>query len=224
MLFVSNCNGWKPGEPLKLRTDGSLFPSSRPWPVPRLLLLGMAVSCSFNDVWAWNFARGVSEVLPSPSARSQSQPGPTNWLAYQFIISFNKVDIQPRTKREKPSGSACWCCFCASASGRVDHDRESVTSPLRAKVLNLSRLAFWHFSLPWNRLYPSRRQATSWGSSSICVLGCHPIGRAAKCLPLGPFVSSASHTCLQIPQISVIRFPYMRFIRRAYQHVQISKI
>lgn len=111
MLFVSNCNGWKPGEPLKLRTVGSLFPPPRPWPLPCLLLLGMAVSCSFNDVWAWNFARGVSEVLPSPSARSQSQPGPTNWLAYQFIISFNKVDIQPRTKREKPSGSACWFFF-----------------------------------------------------------------------------------------------------------------
>lgn len=183
----------------------------------------MAASCSFNDVWAWNFARGVSEVLPSPSARSQSQPGPTNWLAYQFIISFNKVDIQPLTKREKPSGSACWqfLCVCVWPSGSWSRERHLAAL---AKVLNLSRLAFWHFSLPWNRLYPSRRQATSWGSSSICVLGSHPIRQAAKCLPLGPFVSSASHTCLQIPQISVIRFPYMRFIRRAYQHVQISKI
>lgn len=92
MLFVSNCNGLDKGcgtwarnsRPLRCRTD---------WMdgIPRFF-------CSFNDVWAWNFARGVCEVVTGTldaGLGTLDSKLETPGLAYQFIISFNKVDISP---------------------------------------------------------------------------------------------------------------------------------
>lgn len=99
--------------------------------------------------------------LPSPSSRSQSKPGATNWLAYQFIISFNKVDIQPLLRTVEDFWFCCllaFLCVCLWPSGSWSARRILGLEVGLAKVLNLSRLAFWHFSLAWNWLVPSSRR------------------------------------------------------------------
>lgn len=127
MLFVSNCNGLDKG----CRESGAaaLGPET---PVR----MDLSAFCSFNDVWAWNLARGACEVVTG--TRDSKLETWDSGLAYQFIISFNKVDISPRP-------------LVFVRLQRVDHGSRSwVEGCLGFQVStfrcwSLSRLAFWHF-------------------------------------------------------------------------------
>lgn len=195
-----------------------------------------SVFCSFNDVWAWNFARGVCEVVTGTldaGLGTLDSKLETPGLAYQFIISFNKVDISPEplmmlfVRLPRATGSCIMIMGCrVPGVWCLVRDVAMIVRCVLGslQVSGVAACRAWHFGTFAARPHHHHHlhSAEHMGIGISCgMCGKPPRQTISKCLPLSTHVSANSANIRYPLPLSEI---YLFHPLARYQHVQILKI